>query len=63
MILGLGYLSLMAAVFAGLLSWAYFFFARSATLPRLQLGALALLAALFLALSLYFGRLMLSFPI
>ncbi|ATG48962.1 hypothetical protein CEW89_16120 [Celeribacter ethanolicus] len=59
MIFLLGYLSLMAAIFGALLSYAYFFYAQNALLTRLQLGILAFLAALFIALSLYFGRLVL----
>ncbi|PTQ75945.1 hypothetical protein [Celeribacter persicus] len=60
MILVLGYFSLMAAIFGALLSYAYFFYAKNALLNRLQLGTLAFLAALFIALSLYFGKLMLT---
>lgn len=60
MILVLGYFSLMAAVFAALLSYAYFFYAKHSLLTRFQLGGLAFFAALFIALSLFFGRLMLS---
>jgi hypothetical protein len=57
----LGYLALMAAIFGALLSYAYFFYAQNALLTRLQLSILAFFAALFIALSLYFGRLMFLF--